>query len=373
MNAHPTDVEPITLAEHSYFFVGTEYIEAGGRTLSQGSMYVEKFAPVEQKHVTPVVMIHGFGQTGVNFIGTPDGRRGWMHDFLRAGYTVYVVDQSARGRSGHSLLQIQGGTLFVEDVDKVQNYFTNISARQLWPQARHHSQWPGSGQVGDPVFDQFYASQVDGLSDRSQTEHMVRNAGAELLDKVGPAILLTHSQAGSIGWLIADVRPRLVQAILSVEPNGPPFFDVLYGERSYKEQQPWHEYNLQLLARPYGITRAPLTFDPPLAEDEVLAFELQSVEANKELVTGYLQTSPARQLPNLHGIPILIMVTQASYHAPYDHLTSDFLTQAGVDNDLVYLEQLGCTGNGHMVMNEKNNHAVADILISWLQAHYTDE
>ena len=48
----------------------------------------------------PVVMIHGGGQTGTNFTGTPDGRRGWAHDFLRAGYEVYVVDQPGRARSG---------------------------------------------------------------------------------------------------------------------------------------------------------------------------------------------------------------------------------------------------------------------------------
>jgi len=124
MRQHPTDLEVITLAEHSWFFVGSDYVEIDGRTLAQGGMYVEKFAPQEQTRSTPVVMIHGGAQTGTNFSATPDGRRGWLHDFLRAGYTVFVVDQPERGRSGHSHERLQGGHLGVYDVEKIEDYFS---------------------------------------------------------------------------------------------------------------------------------------------------------------------------------------------------------------------------------------------------------
>ena len=50
-------------------------------------------------HPYPIVMIHGGGQNGSNFTGTPDGREGWAQYFLRQGYAVYVVDQVGRGRS----------------------------------------------------------------------------------------------------------------------------------------------------------------------------------------------------------------------------------------------------------------------------------
>jgi alpha-beta hydrolase superfamily lysophospholipase len=46
-------------------------------------------------------MMHGGSQTGTNFTGTPDGRRGLAHDFLLAGYAVNVVDQPGRGRSNY--------------------------------------------------------------------------------------------------------------------------------------------------------------------------------------------------------------------------------------------------------------------------------
>lgn len=329
-------------------------------------MYVEKYVPHLQSQSTPVVMFHGGGQSGTNFITTPDGRRGWLHDFLRAGFTVYVVDQPERGRSGHRLESVAGGVLVVDDVARVENFFTAGAKNNLWPQARHHTQWPGSGEKDDPYFDQFFASQVDALWDRSEIERLNQQAGLALLDQIGPAILLTHSQSGPFGWLIADARPQQVKAILALEPNGPPFFDV-----QIRGGENWYQFNQQEVARPFGITRIPLTFDPPLAGDQQLEFEHQSADSSgtsQDLVTGYLQTQPARQLPNLQGIPILIMVAQASYHASYDHLTSAFLEQAGVDHDFVYLEDRGFAGNGHMVMLEKNNHQVADFMIEWLAA-----
>jgi pimeloyl-ACP methyl ester carboxylesterase len=47
------------------------------------------------------------------------------------------------------------------------------------------------------------------------------NVPAALLDRIGPAIILTHSQSGPFGWLIADARPKLVKAVVAVEPAGP--------------------------------------------------------------------------------------------------------------------------------------------------------
>ena len=364
MNEHPTDSGPISLAEHSCFFVGVRYVHADGRTRKEGGMYVEKYVPHQQTRATPIVMFHGGGQSGTNFITTPDGRRGWLHDFLRAGYTAYVVDQPERGRSGHRLESVAGGALVVDNVERVENFFTAPAKNNLWPQARLHTQWPGSGEKDDLFFDQFFASQVDALWDRSEIERLNQQAGIALLDQIGPAILLTHSQSGPFGWLIADARPQHIKAILALEPSGPPFFDV-----QFSGGKNWYEFDQRETARPFGITRIPLRFEPPLAENQQLEIEHQAADSSQELVAGYLQKQPARQLPNLQGIPIMIMVTQASYHASYDHLTSAFLKQAGVDHEFVFLEEKGFRGNGHMVMLEKNNHQVADFLIGWLETN----
>lgn len=97
-----------------------------------------------------------------------------------------------------------------------------------------------------------------------------------------------------------------------------------------------------------------------------MKFELRTLSDNPELVKGYLQAGQPRSLQKLQGIPINIMIAEASYHSTYDHVASAFLKQAGVDHDLFYLADVGFKGNGHMVMLEKNNHDAADFMIEWL-------
>lgn len=357
---HPTDTGPIALADHGWFFAGGAYIERDVETQLYGAMYVERFVPAKATQPYPVVMIHGGGQTGTNFTGTPDGRRGWAHDFLRAGYTVYVVDQPARGRSGQSARLYGEFGKRPGGLDNVQARFTAPETAKLWPQAARHTQWPGGGKKGDPVFDQFFASQVETLADGEEMERLNQNAGAALLDRIGPAIVLVHSQSGPFGWLIADARPALVKAILAIEPNGPPFFEI-----EFKGAPDWFAF-AKTPARKWGIARIPLTFDPPVTSPEEIERRLEDAPANPELALCHIQAEPARKLPRLAGIPILMLAAEASYHATYDHATSAFLTQAGVAHDFIRLEDVGIRGNGHMIMCEANNHEVADFLIGWL-------
>ena len=64
------------------------------------------------------------------------------------------------------------------------------------------------------------------------------------------------------------------------------------------------------------------------------------------------------------------MVTgEASFRATYDHCTSKFLSQAGVRNTHLRLEQAGLRGNGHMMMLGQNSAAIADMIGNWLEAN----
>jgi len=362
---HPTDSGPIHLADHNWFYVGGEYVERDGKSMLKGQMYVERYirdVAEEQAQKFPVVMIHGGGQTGTNFTGTPDGRRGWLHDFLRAGYTVYIVDQPERGRSGHIAEEDGSYPLVHYDTLRTEQRFTAPEIHKLWPQSVRHTRWPGAGVKGNPIFDKFFASQVDMLASRDDCETLTRDAGVALLDEIGPAILLVHSQSGPFGWLIADARPNLVKGILSIEPNGPPFYEALL-----TGGEPWYAYE-KSPSRLYGLTRAPLTYDPPITDPAQLkpVLEDADIPSGPDQLQCYQQSDPPRQLPNLQNIPILILVSEASYHATYDAGTSRFLTRAGVDHDVIALPDKGIHGNGHMVMCEANNHEIADVLIGWL-------
>lgn len=331
------------------FYVGGKYVaQADGKELMHGQMYVEKLTPNKVTHKYPLVLIHGAAQTAVNWMTTPDGRKGWATYFLEQGYEVYMIDQPGRGRSAW---HPQDGDLRNFHRAIIEKMFTAPEQfKNQWPQAYSHTQWPGTGKKGDPVFDQFYASQVESIKSHVTSSTMVRDAGAALLDKIGPAIILTHSQSGPFGWLIADVKPKLVKGIVTIEPSGPPIENT-----KGKKHMPW------------GVTEIDITYSPSISSPTELIVEKQKQADGKNLAQCWVQKEPAKQLVNLKGIPILFITTEASYHAPYDHCTSKWLTQAGVKNDYVRLENVGIKGNGHMLMLEKNNLDISRFINTWLK------
>ena len=69
----------------------------------------------------------------------------------------------------------------------------------------------------------------------------------------------------------------------------------------------------------------------------------------------------------LISIPILIIVSEASYHAPYDHCTVKYLEQAGVRPTSIRLADRGVHGNSHVLMLEKNNKQIMHRMIAWLE------
>jgi len=347
---------PLEIADQGAFSIPGRYVEIDKQTIMVGQMFVQYQIPRNKTRPYPVVMIHGGGQTGSNFLSTPDGRRGWADDFVANGYAVYVVDQSGRGRSGF-FGDVYGKTR-KPSVGNVEQRFTAPKLKQLWPQASLHTQWPGPGTRGDATFDAFYASQVETIGDEGMIEEINREAGAKLLDRIGPAVLLTHSQAGVIGWSVADARPQLVKGILAIEPSGPPIREnIAKGAPDYFEEG--------AVTRPWGVTRGRIAFDPPAENAGELKLVRQEQADGPGLVRCVLQAEPARQMPNLRSIPILIVTSEASYHAPYDHCTAKFLAQAGVKNSFVRLADHGIRGNGHMMMLEKNNLEIAAFLRRW--------
>ena len=120
-------------------------------------------------------------------------------------------------------------------------------------------------------------------------------------------------------------------------------------------------------ARLWGVTDIPIHYEPPVQDPAELRAVRQAQPDAKDLLRCWRQIEPARQLVNLRDIPVLITVGDASYHAMYDHCTSQYLTQAGVKNTLMRLADHGIHGNGHMVMLEKNNLEVAKLLDAWMR------
>jgi len=172
--------------------------------------------------------------------------------------------------------------------------------------------------------------------------------------------LLVHSQAGAFGWPVADARPDLVRAILAIEPNGPPAHGVEFtGAPGWFKEGP--------IALTYGITSAPLNYSPPVKDASDMKFVREEKAEGPDLITCWKQAEPARQLPNLQRMPILILMAEASYHAPYDHCTVKYLQQAGVKPTFIRLADRGVKGNSHVMMMEKNNKDSAAVIAEWLE------
>jgi pimeloyl-ACP methyl ester carboxylesterase len=349
---------PLEIAQEGYVFAGGKYSTVKDTQIMSGQIYAEFQIPAHRTHLYPIVFIHGGAQTGTNFTGTPDGREGWAQFFLRRGYAVYVVDQAGRGRSAYA--NSAYGPQTTSTLDFVQQRFTAIENYNRWPQAHLHTQWPGKGTPGDPIFDQFFASQVQAMASFPLQQEFTSAGILALLEKIGPAILLTHSQSGATGWPVADAQPDRVKAIIAVEPSGPPFFNV--------DNVPAPEWFRDATdqQRPWGITAGPITYSPPAANTSDLAIVRQEQPDGPGLSRCWLQKSPARQLPNLQKMPILVITSESSYHRAYDHCTVKFLEQAGVHATWIKLADAGIHGNGHMMMLEKNNAEIAALMSRWM-------
>jgi hypothetical protein len=100
------------------------------------------------------------------------------------------------------------------------------------------------------------------------------------------------------------------------------------------------------------------------------------------------QKEPARQLVNLRRVPVLVVTSEASYHAFYDYCTVGYLRQAGVGVEWLSLPEVGIhgisealppiilrhdaysePGNAHFSFMELNNLEIVPLIEAWLEKH----
>lgn len=340
------DMAPMDLAEWSYFWLGVSRAKLARGTVTSGEqMYVETWAPKTIRHPYPIVIVHGGGGQGLDWLGTADGRPGWVPMLLEQGYRVYLVDRPGHGRSPFAPELMGPWPAQASTYTGLERQFTAPEKAPMpyGPEAKLHTQWPGTGVMGDPVTDQVIASQGGSFLDTAASHAVWKLRGAELLDKIGPAVIMAHSAGGPSLWLFGDARPALVKGLVGVEPGGPPFGN----------------FN-------WGLTSAAVTYDPPIKDPSEL--KLVDIPARDGRAAGRIQAEPARKLKNLAGIPIVVITSPASYHWPYDLHSVAYLRQSGCTVDFIELEKIGIQGNAHFMMHEKNNREVLKPITDWIEA-----
>src|ERR1700674_5211253 len=118
------------IARTGFFYAGGKYVGPAGKEVMDGAEYVEVMVPKKIRRAWPIVFFHGAGQTGTDWLQTPDGRAGWAYYFVKQGYVVYMVDYPARGRSA-----------YVPDIDGPLTIRTAPLLEKIWTDLREHGDW----------------------------------------------------------------------------------------------------------------------------------------------------------------------------------------------------------------------------------------
>ena len=132
----PIESAPVTVRQ-GHFWVGVEPDPETG--MARGPMYVYWEAPVEVTKPYPIVLVHGGGGQGLDYLATPDGRPGWSTLLSQQGWVVYVVDRPGHGRSAYNP-DVLGPMAPLLPVPVLRSIFVPSAEMEL---ADQHTQWPG--------------------------------------------------------------------------------------------------------------------------------------------------------------------------------------------------------------------------------------
>ena len=349
------------IGREGHFYVGGKWAGDPGKEVMDGAMYVEVWEPKKITHPYPVVfVVSSAGQGEYELMQTPDGRAGWAYDFVNRGYTVYMMDFPGHGRSAFvpgldgTLTPPRSGPLMEEVWSGGRPPATPETS---WPQYTKQTQWPGDGpnkgKMGDPVFDNYARSEVQGVSGGSRLEQAAIDDVDQLIDLINkPIILVLHSGESATGWVIADQRAKVIKGIVAAEPVAPPIVNEERGQTGP--------------GRLWGLSNLPIHYDPPIKDPSELHPVKEEKADGPDLHRCWVQHEPAHKLVNLQGIPVLEVSGEASYHRPYSHCVAKWLNQAGVKTQFVRLEDVGLPGNGHQFMSEKNSAGISKFFMDWL-------
>jgi pimeloyl-ACP methyl ester carboxylesterase len=136
------------------------------------------------------------------------------------------------------------------------------------------------------------------------TDAAIVAAYVELVDKICPGVLLAHSQGGAFGFQVAEKRPDKIKAIVAIE----------------------------------SATAGNLANAAALKNTPVLMLFGDFVDRHPRWAS--------------------FKKTDLAY--------ADAVRAAGGKVDVVNLPELGITGNSHMLMQDKNNGQIADLIQKWL-------
>ncbi|MDF0544321.1 alpha/beta fold hydrolase [Sphingobium sp. H39-3-25] len=330
-------MEPLQILQQGSFAAGGAVLrhpgefaphstEPAGQTLHGDHAYATFQIPVNARRF-PIAFLHGDGQSGRCWHTTADGREGFQNIFLRQRHSVYLIDQPRRGAAGQSTLPATNMA-----IPNDQAWYEQFRIG-IWP-----DMFPGVQFSDDPVALDQYFRHITPNTGPYDVE--VVSAGvAAVFDKIGPAILVSHSQGGGLGWGAVIKTPN-IRAVVSYEPGSGFIF-------------------------PEGEAPAPM----PSSGGDLHALEV-----------------PAEQFQALTRIPIILFYGDYIPEEPSANrgqdiwrvrlamarLWAEAVNRRGGDATVIHLPSLGIMGNTHFPFSDLNNVEIADLMTEFLHDKQLD-
>ncbi|HBC79911.1 MAG TPA: alpha/beta hydrolase [Bacteroidales bacterium] len=329
--------KPILIKEQGSFAAGGSVITypgtfdqynqtPSGQTFRGDHAYVFYQIPVKARKY-PLVMWHGIGQFSKTWETTPDGREGYQTIFLRRGFGVYLIDQPRRGDAGRSTVE---GT--ITPTPDEQGWFGTFRVG-IWPDYFEGVQFARDPETLNQYFRQM-APNIGPIDINVNAE-----AVSALFNKIGPAILVTHSHSGGMGWLTV-IKNQNVKAIVSYEPGSGFLF-------------------------PEGEVPAPI----PMAGGALPASGVPLTDFMKltkiPIIIYYGDNIPDKPIAN---------PGQDGWRARLEmaRLWRDAVNRHGGDVTVIHLPEIGIKGNTHFPFSDLNNNEIADLMSEWLKEKKLD-
>lgn len=274
--------------------------------------------PVEQTGL-PMVFLHGYGQSRMGWMTTPDGREGWSNMFLRNGHGVFLVDEPRRGEAGSTSVSGDISTKTLE-----QRWYTQFRIGR-WEDGKsvtnEGSQFPNDDESVNQFFRQMtpdtgMASDMGGDFDNDMVAQALAAAVDAVYERTGEnSIVVTHSQGGDPGWTAAKYTDHIA-AIIAIEPGGAPGADT---------------------------------------ED------FQAVLSKNIPVTMYFGDYIDNGDPAIQATMMWQMMRQACYDF------EEACNAQGGNCTVIDLPEEGITGNDHFMFQDLNNDVIAEHIENWIQ------
>ena len=309
----------ITLTSEETFDPENQWEESGAGQTSHVDHANVLYQIPENETGLPMVFLHGYGQSRMGWMTTPDGREGWSDMFLRKGHSVFLVDQPRRGEAGMTSVS---GDISTKTLD--QRWYTQFRIGR-WENGQsitnEGSQFPNDDKSIDQFFRQMTpdTGMTSDMGSDFDNETVAKALAAtidEVYNKTGKnSILVTHSQGGGPGWTAVQYTDHIA-AIIAIEPGGAPEVDT----EDYKAVI---EKNI------------PVTF----------------------YFGDYIDNGdPAIQATGMW---------QAMRQTCYDFAQA--YTEQGGNCTVIDLPKEGITDNDHFMFQDLNNAEIADHIENWIQ------